>query len=152
MYHRYCDEMKQLDEINEILTPHLANERVSHATEILLQESVGRLGAAIAVGTAVGSAGDIASAFNPGGYLAISPSRVFALGKTAVKARPKDLVFVVDRADLKCERGTKRLMGLVKLDTLTLTCDDFSITFHIPKNAKADGREVMNQLGASAAG
>jgi hypothetical protein len=57
-------------------------------------------------------------------------------------------VFVLDRAELVCERGTKRLMGVAKLDTVTLGLGDFAITFHIPKNAKADGHSVLAELGA----
>ncbi|MFT7649611.1 MAG: hypothetical protein ACI8Y4_004374 [Candidatus Poriferisodalaceae bacterium] len=57
-------------------------------------------------------------------------------------------MFVLDRAELVCERGTKRLMGVAKLDTVTLGLGDFAITFHIPKNAKADGHSVLAELGA----
>lgn len=143
--------MKHLDEINDVLSNHLNGEHVLHATQVLLEESVGQLGAAISLGAAAAARDDLTSAFHPGGYLAVTESRVFALGQTALKARPKDLVFAVDRSALKSERGTKRLMGLIKLDTLTLICDEFSITFHIPKNARADGQAVMEQLGASVA-
>lgn len=143
--------MKHLDEINDVLSNHLHGERVLQATQVLLEESVGQLGAAIRLGTAGAARDDLAGAFHPGGYLAVTSSRVFAIGQTAVKARPKDLVFTVDRSALQSERGTKRLMGLIKLDTLTLTCEEFSITFHIPKNARADGQAVMEQLGASVA-
>lgn len=140
--------MKHLDAITVILAPQLAGESVSHGTEMLLEKSVGRLSAAIVLGAAVGSTEDLGGAFNPGGFLAITPTRVFALSQTSVKAQPKDMVFALDRSGLRCERGSKRLMGVIKLDTLTLVSGDFSVTFHIPKNAKADGQAAMSELGA----
>ncbi len=144
--------MKHLDAITEILAPQLAGESVSQGTEVLLEQSVGRLSAAVARGAAVGSAPDssedLGGAFNPGGFLAVTPTRVFALSQTSVKAQPKELVFALDRSGLRCERGSKRLMGVIKLDTITLVSGDFSVTFHIPKNAKVDGQATMSELGA----
>ncbi len=140
--------MRHLEGITEILASELSGEEVTACTQVLLEGSVGQLGGAVAIGAAVASSDSLTAAFSPGGYLAVTPTRVFALGQTAMKARPKDLVFALSRADLKTERGRKRLMGLVKLDTITLTQADFSITFHIPKNAKADGLALLSELGA----
>lgn len=141
--------MRYLDDITQILAPHLADERVTHATQVLVESAVGRLSASIVTGgLSPQSADELTGAFHPGGYLAVTPSRVFALGQTAGRARPKDLVFAIDRAGLSCTRGTKRLMGVVKLPTLTLEQEGFTIMFHIPKNAKADGSAVMDELGA----
>lgn len=140
--------MRHLDAITEILSQELDGEQITHATQVLLEASVGLLSASIAGGAAVGRGDDLTGAFTPGGYVAVTPTRVFALGSSAVRAAPKGIVFTLSRDGLQVERGRKRLMGLVKVDTMTLTQNDFTITFHIPKNAKADGIAVLDALGA----
>lgn len=143
--------MADLDAISEILTAELGGEPVTHCTQVLLESSVGRLSADIVTGGAggglKGAGDDLGKAFTPGGYLAVTPTRLFALGQTAMRARPKDFVFCLNRSGLEVERGRKRLMGLIKLDTITLTQGEFTITFHIPKNAKKDGLAVLEALG-----
>lgn len=144
--------MKYLQDINEILAPQLGGEAVTHATQVLLEESVVRIGTLAGTGIAGAvlnrPSSDIAASFSPGGYLAVSPTRVFALGQTAVKARPGDPVFTLPRQGLTTTAGEKRMVGIIKLTTIALSIGDFQIGFYVPKPSKKDAISVLAELGA----